>query len=243
MYAYKARGLFLGVCMSFNKQKFLDFIIENQVVGFFENPIVLKTGRKSHWYVNWRNVTNDAYSLDKLSDFIVEYLKEHFMDCHCIYGVPEGATKTAIVTQMKWAKIHGLKKDSHPVSMGRGKPKEHGDPKDRYFVGLPTGPTVVLEDTTTSGLSLIEAVDHLIESGVDVKMAVSLTYRSQKRDDDLTVPEYFEKKYRGYIPFLSMSNGLEILPMALEDHVQDLKVIQGIKEEFKKYGAAPLDLS
>jgi orotate phosphoribosyltransferase len=40
--------------------------------------------------------------------------------------------------------------------MGRAKPKDHGDPKDRYFVGEPGGKVVILEDVTTTGKSLIE---------------------------------------------------------------------------------------
>jgi len=45
----------------FNQEKFNQFILENKVVGFFEEPITLKSGRLSHWYVNWRNVAEDVF--------------------------------------------------------------------------------------------------------------------------------------------------------------------------------------
>ena len=35
--------------------------------------------------------------------------------------------------------------------MGRAKPKQHGSPEDKYFVGEPNGKIVVLEDVTTTG--------------------------------------------------------------------------------------------
>ena len=47
--------------------------------------------------------------------------------------------------------------------MGRGKQKEHGDPKDKFFVGIPNGDTIILEDTTTTGSSLINTIIQLKE--------------------------------------------------------------------------------
>jgi len=38
--------------MHFDRGAFDDFIIENDVVGFFDKPVTLKSGRISHWYVN-----------------------------------------------------------------------------------------------------------------------------------------------------------------------------------------------
>ena len=58
--------------MSLNN--FEDFVIENKVIGFFDEPITLKSGRQSHFYVNWREPTYDAFLLDKLSDYISDYL-------------------------------------------------------------------------------------------------------------------------------------------------------------------------
>ena len=49
------------------KEKFYDFIIENKVVGFYKEPVLLKSGRESPFYVNWRNISEDVYLTDKFA--------------------------------------------------------------------------------------------------------------------------------------------------------------------------------
>lgn len=226
----------------FSKALFQEFIIHNHVVGFFENPIKLKSGRHSNWYVNWRNITNDAFLLDQLTDHLIHFLKAEWPQCDTLYGVPEGATKTAILTQFKWAKLHHCKNGSHAIAMGRSRPKEHGSANDKFFIGEPKGNVIVLEDTTTTGGSLIQTVDTLLAAHIHVIAAISLTYRSEKRDDGLSVPEYFVKQYQGKIPFVSLSEGLDLLPDAIAEHLPDLKVIEGIKQEFVEYGTELLEI-
>ena len=57
------------------KHRFYDFIIENNVIGFFDEPLTLKSGRMSYWYVNWRTVAEDVFLLDKVSDFLLSFVK------------------------------------------------------------------------------------------------------------------------------------------------------------------------
>ena len=40
----------------FNQETFDNFILKSDIIGFFKDPITTKSGRLSHWYVNWRNV-------------------------------------------------------------------------------------------------------------------------------------------------------------------------------------------
>jgi orotate phosphoribosyltransferase len=85
----------------FNQSDFNKFIIDNNIIGFFEDAITLKSGRKSNYYINWRNVANDAYSLDKLSDFVLDFASDLGIETDCFFGVPEGATKLGLITQYK----------------------------------------------------------------------------------------------------------------------------------------------
>jgi len=80
---------------------FNNFIIENNVIGLFKEPIVLKSGRESYWYVNWRNIAADVYLLDKLTDYLLSYIDFLDLKPNCFYGVPEGASKLGIITQFK----------------------------------------------------------------------------------------------------------------------------------------------
>jgi len=57
----------------FQQKSFNEFILDNRVLGFFENPITLKSGRQSYWYVNWRTVAEDAWLLDRLTEYVIAF--------------------------------------------------------------------------------------------------------------------------------------------------------------------------
>jgi orotate phosphoribosyltransferase len=226
--------------MKFNQKKFNKFIIDNNVIGFFKEPVTLKSGRTSHWYANFRNITEDAYLTEKLSDYVIAFTKTSKLSPDSFYGVPEGATKLAIITQYKWAK--SSKKyalGTHALPMGRGKPKEHGNPKDRFFLGMPKGKTIILEDVTTTGNSLLATVDTLKHANTQITAAFGLTNRMELRDDGKTVSEALEEKG---VAYHALSNALELLPQAYQKLAPGEEVAEAIEEEFRKYGAAKLNL-
>ncbi|NRA68428.1 MAG: hypothetical protein HRU19_28345 [Pseudobacteriovorax sp.] len=197
--------------------EFHDFILDNDIIGFFEEPLTLKSGRKSSFYVNWRHTTNDAYLLDQLTDHVAQFISQSDIDFTSLIGVPEGASKTAVITALKIAKLDPkFAKNSHVISMGRAKPKSHGAPEDKYFIGCPQGSTYVLEDTVTTGLSLITFVDQLIKTGIDVKGVIALTDRGETRDDGLSVEDYLKTTYKGNISYHPLSRARDLIPLALE---------------------------
>jgi orotate phosphoribosyltransferase len=216
------------------KDSFINFIIENNIIGFFEEPIILKSSRESYWYVNWRNIAEDVYLIDILTNFIISFVKDLKLDPDCFFGVPEGATKLGVITQFKWAKQHNnYRKGIFPLPMGRALPKKHGDPKDKFFVGPPKGKVIILEDTTTTGGSLIECIENLQILNLNIIAAIVLTDRNEKRDDRKTVKQVINERGIKYFP---MSNAIEILPYlkpnkALAKHIEDY---------FKKYGTSNL---
>jgi len=226
--------------MNWQKEKFYEFIIENNVFGFFKEPLKLKSGRLSYWYVNWRNVAEDVYLIDKLSDFLISFVKKMDLNPDCFYGVPEGATKLSIITQYKWAKNHSnYNQGVYPLSMGRGKPKNHGDQKDRYFLGLPKGKVIVLEDTITTGGAFIEAIEKFLELGINTIAAIVLTNRNELRDDGKTVEKIISDKG---VKFYAMSDAIELLP-TIYNKLQPGEIIaKNIEKYFKKYGIKEIKL-
>ncbi len=224
--------------MSWEKhQEFYNFIIENRIIGFYKEPLKLKSGRLSNWYVNWRNIAADVFLLDKLTDFILNFIDFLKLKPDCFYGVPEGASKLGIITQFKWAK---RQKNYNPgkyiLSMGRGKQKEHGDPKDQFFLGVPNGNVIVLEDTTTTGGSLISTIRNLKDLNINVIAAVGLTNRNEIRDDGKSVEEVISEES---IEYYAMSNALDLLPKLNPD--KQLK--NEIEDYFKKYGVKKIRFS
>jgi orotate phosphoribosyltransferase len=225
---------------SFDKEEFNRFIQENNVYGFFEDAITLKSGRKSHFYANWRNVVEDVWLTDRLADYVISFAESVGIGADTFYGVPEGATKLGLITQFKWAQgFDTYAKGSHVLAMGRAKPKDHGAPKDRYFVGMPKGNVVVIEDVTTTGGSLLRTLEGLVESEVRVVGVISLTNRMEKRDDGLSVKEAVENK--GF-SFHSMSSSLELLPIMYKILQPGEHIADAIEQEFREYGVQTLKL-
>lgn len=231
---------------NFNQEEFNKFIVENGVYGFFEEPITLKSGRESHFYANWRNVVEDVYLTDKLADFVIDFAQDFLplsegeikRGCDTFYGVPEGATKLGVITQYKWAmQSPEYSQGSHTLGMGRAKPKDHGEAKDKYFVGMPKGRVVVLEDVTTTGGSMLNTLDSLKEAGVNVVAVISLTNRMEKRDDGLSVEEAVKQKG---VKFYSMSSALEMLPMVYEKLQPGEEIGRKVEEYYDRYGVEKL---
>lgn len=216
----------------FSREEFLNFIIENGVVGFFDQPVTLKSGRKSHWYVNWRTVVGDAYLTDELAGFLIAYLVDKDIPFDTIYGVPDGATKLCVVAQMKWAKQQSnYGKGSHALLMGRGAPKEHGVVRDRFFLGDPAGRIVVVEDVTTTGGSLINAIGALKEAGANVVAAVGLTNRLEKRDDGTGVADAVGTLG---VEYHDMSTACELLPSVSAKLKPSDEIKKAVEKECKE---------
>jgi orotate phosphoribosyltransferase len=117
--------------------------------------------------------------------------------------------------------------------MGRGKPKDHGELKDKFFLGIPKGKVILLEDTTTTGGSMLKAIDDLIKNKVNIIAAIGLTNRNEIRDDGNTVEEAIKKKN---VQYHAMSNAIDLLPKLNPNST----ITNHIKDYFKKYGASEI---
>ncbi len=220
----------------FDQDAFYRFIVGNEVVGFFEEPVKLKSGRLSSWYVNWRIVAEDAFLMDKLSDFVLGFVKDKSIEVDTFYGVPEGGTKLGVITQYKHAKMDpNLGKGKYVLAMGRGKPKEHGMVRDRQFLGVPKGDVVVLEDVVTTGGSMLAHVRSLLEVGVGISAVIALTDRDEKRDDGKHVSQILRDMH---VPYYAMSRARDLLPRL---NIPD-KVRERIVDEFNRFGITRIRL-
>ena len=237
--------------MRFNKDGYYNFILDNKIIGFFDKEVTLASGRKSRWYVNWRKVSNDVFLIDELTDYVLNFAMSHGMHPDCFYGVPEGATKLGLITQYKWATRHSedFDKGSNVFPMGRGRPKDHGDPKDKYFIGEPIGKVIMLEDVTTTGSSLIKAINSVLELKTNkIIKAISLTDRMEITDQ-IDSPVYIPKGISVKdalssmnISYESMGKATEILPLAYERFKPGKEIAKAIEEEFDRYGVEKLKL-
>ncbi len=221
-----------------------EFIMENEVVGFHDTPILLKSGRYSHFYVNWRTVTADAFLLDRLTDIIVESLPKTSAaaGCQTWLGIPEGATKIAIVAAMKWAKASGhFGPQSHVISMARAQAKEHGDPRDRLVIGSPRGRILLIEDTMTTGGSTIKFALNLKNAGFEIGAVLCLTDRMQKRADGLSAAEAIRKELGPDVEYRALSHATGLIPLIAKRQGIGGSLKAAIDREFAEFGVMPLD--
>lgn len=225
--------------MNFNKEEFNRFLVDNNVVGFKEQDITLKSGRISRWYANCRCLTNHTGIADKTANFIIDFIKEKGLEFDYVYGIPAGATKLATIINYKIAARQN--KENIPLVIGREKPKEHGEPKDRFFLGpVKAGDrVVVVEDVTTTGGSLISGIEKLKEAGVNIIAAVGLVNRMEKRDDGLTVEE--KLRQMGVVHH-AMSNAFDLLPLEFARNQPSVETKVHVENYFRQYSIREIRL-
>ena len=119
--------------------------------------------------------------------------------------------------------------------MGRAQPKDHGDPKDRFFLGIPQGNVIILEDVTTTGNSLIETIERLNQIDVSIIAAIGLTNRNELREDKRTVDLAVKEKGVNYY---AMSDAIDLIPSLKPNKI----IAQKIEEYFKKYGSREIKI-
>lgn len=135
-----------------------------------DGPFTLRSGETSDWYVDARQTTFDGIGARLVGTAVTGVLPEGVT---AVGGLTMGADPIAVATVIAspHLKAFSIRKEA----------KHHGTG------GRLVGPVrrgdraVVLEDTTTTGAAMIEAVDVLTAAGVTVVGAVALVDRSGGR--------------------------------------------------------------
>ena len=98
---------------------------------------------------------------------------------------------------------------------------------------------MVIEDVTTTGNSLLGTIDQLVQAKVHVIATIGLTNRNERRDDSSTVEEALKREG---IPYVAMSNGCELLPLAAKEYKPVAYILKALNENLNNNGEAPLQL-
>jgi len=132
---------------------------------------VLRSGARSDWYVDARATTFTGEGAALVGEAVLRVL---LPEVTALGGPTQGADPVAVATAL--------------VGASRGRPLKafsvRARPKDHGTGGRLVGPVgrddrvAVVEDTTTTGGSLLEVVDVLGAAGIEVVQAVVLVDRS-----------------------------------------------------------------
>lgn len=213
----------------FDEKNFIEFLVENKCIGFFEEPIKLSSGQESSWYVNLRELQENFEKLDEFASFVKDFVVSRNLDKYPLVGVPESATLPAIEVNKKLGfkdfiflrsqlKSHGVS-GKFPYSLSPI------DVKGKTFN--------LLEDTATTGDSVITTALHLYEGGAKVNSIIVVCYREDRRWGG-AFPEKYITNYLG-VPVYCMSRARNILPIAIEKLKPNKKVIESLMKEYRAH--------
>ncbi len=150
-----------------------------------DGPFTLRSGATSSWYIDARQTTFSGKGASIVGEAV---LMEVPSDVDAVGGLTMGADPIAVATAIA---ASNAGRDVKAFSV-RKEAKDHGT-GGRLVGPVAAGSTVVaLEDTTTTGSALAEAVEALRAEDVNVVKAVALVDRSgdaaAKRLEALGVP-------------------------------------------------------
>jgi len=144
--------------------------------ALLEGDFVLRSGRRSSWYLDKYRFETDPHVLRALGERLAEAAREHEPDAVRLAGPALGAVALAASAAM----ASGL-----PFIIVRGEAKEYGTAK-RIEGPFEQGELVcLLEDVVTSGGALAEAVSALRDEGLEVRNAVCVVDREEGGSDAL----------------------------------------------------------
>ncbi len=150
-----------------------------------DGPFVLRSGETSDWYIDARQTTFSGEGARRVGAAVLAVIPD---EVDAVGGMTMGADPIAVATAIAAA---GQGRDLAAFSI-RKEEKDHGT--GGRLVG-PVGAgsrVVVLEDTTTTGGAMSEAIDALRRAGVEIVLAVALVDRSDgetaRRMADLGIP-------------------------------------------------------
>lgn len=149
-----------------NKEELIKLLKENEVIKF--GNFTLSSGKKSSYYVDMKRAVTDPKILSKVAEMISESLDKEKTDK--IAGPALGAIPIVAAVSLK---------SEIPMLMIRKARKGYGTSK--LIEGdLEKGDSVVVvEDVTTTGNSLINAIKAVSENGGVVKKAFVVVDRAE----------------------------------------------------------------
>lgn len=144
--------------------------------ALLEGDFVLRSGRRSSWYLDKYRFETEPELLRALGERIAHVVRECEPDANRLAGPALGAVALAASASM----ASGL-----PFIIVRGETKEYGTAK-RIEGSFEPGELVCLvEDVVTSGGALAEAVSAVREEGLVVRNAICVVDREEGGSDAL----------------------------------------------------------
>lgn len=136
-----------------------------------DGPFTLRSGAVSDWYIDARQTTLDGAGATLVGEAILRLLPPNVT---AIGGMTMGADPIAVST----AVVANLNERKLTAFSVRKQAKDHGTGGRVVGPVHPGDEVAIVEDTTTTGGALLEAIEAAREFGLTVEIAISLVDRS-----------------------------------------------------------------
>jgi len=216
--------------MRFDQDLYNRFLVNNSVIGFYDEPVLLRSGGLTFWYANFRALLADYQAVQKAAEFVDDFIADHMLDPTNFFAVPEGPREFASSLN-RLLDARGRKVSATSLRSGY---KTHGSAMDRYSVGPLDSymRPVLIEDVSTTGNASTEYLILLQTLGIQPLAVVSMLNRQERRrqPDGRTVEEFLQENYRAR--YLAMADASSVLPVAVEILKPSPTILGGLREEF-----------
>jgi orotate phosphoribosyltransferase len=145
-------------------------------VAYLEGDFVLRSGRRSRYYLDKYRFETRPDLLGPIGDAIAAAVSEHAPDATRLAGPELGAVALSAAASL----AGGL-----PFLIVRGAAKAYGTGNRLEGVFEPGELVCLVEDVVTSGGAAVEAVEALREAGLEVRNAVCVVDREEGGIDAL----------------------------------------------------------
>lgn len=136
-----------------------------------DGPFTLRSGKVSSWYLDGRQTTFNGAGARLVAEAVMEQLADGVV---AVGGMTMGADPIAIATALV-STDHGRPLNAFSI---RKTAKEHGT-GGRLVGPVRSGDRVcIVEDTTTTGGAITEAIESALEGGLIISQVVCLVDRS-----------------------------------------------------------------
>lgn len=151
------------------KKDYAESIYKEKALLIKSEPFDLRSGKKSHIYLNHREMLTKGKYLDLFSQWYFELITTHVKEFKL------GCIDEVVSSLLAGAMAQKYQKD---VVFTFTNPLWFGTKKDLY--GEPFGDIVLIDDVTSSGSTLIEAAKKIRKRGGTVKYAVVAAVRDDR---------------------------------------------------------------
>ena len=138
--------------------------------AYLEGDFVLRSGRRSRYYLDKYRFETDPELLAGLGRELAALVRTHAPDAELLAGPELGAVPLAAVTSIET----GL-----PFVIVRKETKEYGTGNRLEGVHAAGARVCVVEDVVTSGGALLSAVEALRDAGLHVSAAIAVVDREE----------------------------------------------------------------